>query len=107
MDQCLFWNSHQETRFKWVKTHLSLQLKLQQKNTKKLHRITVSLLKPEKKNTWKKTGGAEMKIYEPFSVKLYIFFEMAITLVITANPIIVTATILSLDVDIPCTSLQP
>lgn len=48
-----------------------------------------------------------MKIYEPFSVKLYIFFEMAITLVITANPIIVTATILSLDVDIPCTSLQP
>lgn len=59
-----------------------------------------------RKRKLKKTRGAEMKIYELVSVKLYIFFEMAITLVITANPIIVTATILSLDVDIPCTSLQ-
>lgn len=46
-----------------------------------------------------------MNNYDLFSVKLYMFFEIAIILVIIASAIIVAAMILSLDVDIPCTSL--
>lgn len=46
------------------------------------------------------------KIYELFPTKLYILLEIAITLVIRAKTIIVTAMILSFVVDIPLTSLQ-